>query len=280
MWGVRVVFVEPSFPRNQREFVRALASVGAEVIGIGESPQEALDDELRGWMRHYHQVPNVTDVGAMTSAVRWVQDRAWVDRLESTIEAHILSVAQVREACTIPGTSVRTAYLCRDKPSMKDALRAAGVPTAASTAADNAEQVQQFAKAVGFPLILKPRSGAGAADTTRVDNDDQLAQVLASFGAKGVDSIAVEEFVEGHEGFYDTLSDRRWRRGRLRVPLLPQRARGDADPLDLAAVHLHQPGRVGGRTTSSCGRWANGWSRRSGSEPARPTWNGSSDPRG
>ena len=149
MWGVRVVFVEPSFPRNQREFVRALASVGAEVIGIGESPQEALDDELRGWMRHYHQVPNVTDVGAMTSAVRWIQDRAWVDRLESTIEAHILSVAQVREACTIPGTSVRTAYLCRDKPSMKDALRAAGVPTAASTAADNAEQVQQFAKRWG-----------------------------------------------------------------------------------------------------------------------------------
>ena len=59
---------------------------------------------------------------------------------------------------------------------------------------------------MGFPLILKPRSGAGAADTTRVDDHDQLGQVLASFGAKGVDSIAVEEFVEGHEGFYDTLS--------------------------------------------------------------------------
>ena len=206
MNAVRVVFVEPNFPRNQREFVRALASVGAEVIGIGESPQEALDDELRGWMRHYHQVPSVVDVGAMTDAVRWIQDRAWVDRLESTIEAHILAVAQVRETCTIPGTSLRTAYLCRDKPSMKDALRAAGVPTAASTAADNAEQVQEFAKTVGFPLILKPRSGAGAADTTRVDDHGQLDQVLASFGAKGVDSIAVEEFVEGHEGFYDTLS--------------------------------------------------------------------------
>ncbi len=151
MCGVRVVFVEPSFPRNQREFVRALASVGAEVIGIGESPQEALDDELRGWMRHYHQVPSVVDVGAMTDAVRWIQDRAWVDRLESTIEAHILAVAQVREACTIPGTSVRTAYLCRDKPSMKDALRAAGVPTAASTAADNAEQVQAVRGRGGIP---------------------------------------------------------------------------------------------------------------------------------
>ena len=72
----------------------------------------------------------------MTDAVRWVQDKVWVDRLEATIEAHTLAAAQVREACGIPGTSVRTAWLCRDKPSMKQALREAGVPTAASTAAD------------------------------------------------------------------------------------------------------------------------------------------------
>jgi len=44
----------------------------------------------------------------MTRAVRWVQDKLWVDRLEATIEAHTMPAAQVREACTIPGTSVRT----------------------------------------------------------------------------------------------------------------------------------------------------------------------------
>jgi formate-dependent phosphoribosylglycinamide formyltransferase (GAR transformylase) len=203
---VNVIFVEPNFPKTQRHFVRALAEVGATVIGIGESPSEALDDELRGWMSHYHRVPTVVDVGVMTDTVRWIQSKLWVDRLESTIEAHIMSVAQVRENCTIPGTSVRTAWLCRDKPSMKEALRAAGVPTAASTAAETAAQVQEFADVVGYPLILKPRSGAGAADTTRVDNDSQLAAALATFGGQHVQSIAVEEFVEGHEGFYDTLS--------------------------------------------------------------------------
>ena len=62
----------------------------------------------------------------MTDAVRWIQDKVWVDRLEATIESHTLAAAQVRENCTIPGTSVRTAWLCRDKPSMKEALRAAG----------------------------------------------------------------------------------------------------------------------------------------------------------
>jgi carbamoylphosphate synthase large subunit len=204
--NVNVVFVEPSFPPTQRQFVRALAEVGASVIGVGERPTDALDDQLTTWMSHYHQVPSVVDVGVMTDAVRWIQDRLWVDRLEATIEAHTLATAQVRENCTIPGTSVRTAWLCRDKPSMKETLRAAGVPTAASTAADNADIVQAFANAIGYPLILKPRSGAGALDTVRVNNRAELDATLDRLGEQAVESIAVEEFVEGHEGFYDTLS--------------------------------------------------------------------------
>ena len=203
---VNVVFVEPSFPPTQRQFVRALAEVGASIIGVGERPTDALDEQLTTWMSHYHQVPSVVDVGVMTDAVRWIQNELWVDRLEATIEAHTLAVAQVRENCAIPGTSVRTAWLCRDKPSMKETLRAAGVPTAASTAADNAETVQAFANATGYPLILKPRSGAGALDIVRVNSRAELDAALGRLGEQAVESIAVEEFVEGHEGFYDTLS--------------------------------------------------------------------------
>ena len=203
---MNVVFVEPSFPASQRHFARALAEVGATVIGLGESPPEALDEQLRGWLHHYEQVPSVTDVAAMTQAVQWVQDRLWVDRLEATIEAHTLAAARVREACTIPGTTVQTAWLCRDKPSMKQALREAGVPTAASAAVGSAAGALAFAEQVGFPLILKPRSGAGASDTMRADNAADLEHALGIFGGQGVESIAVEEFVEGHEGFYDTIT--------------------------------------------------------------------------
>ena len=88
---------------------------------------------------------------------------------------------------------------------MKEALRAAGVPTAASRAAETADEVYEFADAVGYPLILKPRTGAGALDTTRVDSKAELEVALGMFGGQGVSSIAVEEFVEGHEGFYDTI---------------------------------------------------------------------------
>jgi carbamoylphosphate synthase large subunit len=203
---MNVVFVEPFFPSNQRQFARALAEAGAAVIGIGEYPADALDGQLKDWLYHYERVPSVTDVEAMTAAVRSVQDRIWVDRLEATVEAHTLPAAQVREACSIPGTSAQTAWLCRDKPSMKQALREAGVPTAASAAVDSADQVHAFAEQTGYPLILKPRSGAGALDTIRVDDPAGLDQALGVFGGQGVDSIAVEEFVEGHEGFYDTIA--------------------------------------------------------------------------
>jgi carbamoylphosphate synthase large subunit len=203
---MNVVFVEPFFPSNQRNFPRALAEAGATVIGIGEYPADALDDQLKGWMHHYEQVRSVTDVEAMTRAVRWVQDKLWVDRIEATIEAHTLAAAQVREACTIPGTSVRTAWLCRDKPSMKQVLREAGVPTAASAAVGSAAEARAFAGQVGFPLILKPRSGAGAAGTIRADSAADLDHALGVFGGEGVESIAMEEFIEGHEGFYDTIT--------------------------------------------------------------------------
>lgn len=201
---MNIVFVEPAFPNNQRRFVAALAGVGANVIGVGESPEDELGDELRGQLGAYYRVSNVTDVAQLDAAVAWAQDQAWVDRLESTIESHQMAAAQVREARGIPGTSVRTTWLCRDKPSMKQALREAGVPTAHSAAVDSADEAREFARQVGYPLILKPRAGAGAQGTVRVDSDTELSQALTSFG--GASSIAVEEFVEGHEGFYDTIA--------------------------------------------------------------------------
>jgi len=203
---MHVIFVEPRFPANQRQFVRALHAVGAKVTGIGESPVDALGDSLRGWLHAYEQVPSVCDEPAMLETVRRIQKREWVDRLEATIEAHILPVARVREACHIPGTSVQTAFLCRDKPAMKEALRKAGVPTARSTGAASADEVRAFANEVGYPLILKPRAAAGASGTVRVNDAKELEVAVAEQGFERGGSVAVEEFIEGHEGFYDTLS--------------------------------------------------------------------------
>jgi carbamoylphosphate synthase large subunit len=203
---VNVIFIEPSFPANQKQFVRALYEVGATVIGIGERPKDWLDDDLKKWLTHYEQVGSVVEEQAMAHAVHFVQSKVWVDRLEATIEAHVVPAAAVREQCGIPGTSLRTAYLCRDKPSMKEVLRGAGIPTAQSTAADNADELRAFAALAGYPIIIKPRSGAGASGTLKVDDSRAMKEAIAGIGFAHGASVAVEEFVEGHEAFYDTIS--------------------------------------------------------------------------
>src|SRR5689334_339869 len=204
---MHVVFIEPRFPGNQKLFVKALAQVGATVTAIGEGSKESLDEDLRHWLAHYEQVGNVCDEGAVLQAVRWIQGRKHVDRLEATIEAHIMPTAHVREAAGIPGTSVRTAFLCRDKPAMKEALRAGGIPCAASAGASSADEVRAFVERVGYPVILKPRDGAGASGATRADSDADLAQAMRELGMDQAGrEIAVEEFIEGHEGFFDTLT--------------------------------------------------------------------------
>ena len=203
---MHVLFVEPFFPAGQRQFVRALAAVGARVTGIGEAAPEYLGHELRSWLSGYEQVRSVVDEDALYAAVRRVQERGWVDRLEATIEAHILPTARVRERARIPGLSVKAAVLCRDKPQMKEFLREHGVPTAQSTGASAVAEAHTFADRVGYPLILKPRAGAGASGTERVDNRAQLDAGLARMGVGRGASIAMEEFISGHEGFYDTLT--------------------------------------------------------------------------
>jgi len=203
---MNIIFIEPSFPYNQREFVRGLFESGANIIGIGERPEEYLADDVKHWLGHYVQVQSVVHESTLLSAVKHIQSKIYVDRMEATVEAHIMAAAKVREATGIPGTSVKTAYLCRDKPAMKDALREAGIACAQSARADDSKSAHEFARQVGYPLIIKPPAGAGAAGTWKVHDENELDQVLVESGVVDGHEVAIEEFIEGHEGFLDTLT--------------------------------------------------------------------------
>src|SRR5262249_40864899 len=158
-------------------------------------------ETLRRGLYHFERVRSVTDENALTDAVRRTQARMPVDRLEATVEAHVLPAAHVRENLRIYGTTSRSAWLCPDKAAMKEAARGAGIACAASCRGSSADEIRAFAAKTGYPLILKPLDGAGAAGTRRVDNDDELAIGLRELGVDQGRAIAVEEFLDGHEGF-------------------------------------------------------------------------------
>ena len=203
---MHVAFVEPCFPNNQREFLRGLLSTGARISAISERPIEALPMELREGLFQYERVRSVVDEHAMAEAVKRLSQRVKVDRLEATVEAHVMAAAHVREQLQIHGTTSKTAWLCRDKPEMKAAARKAGVACAASARVTAIADAEAFAKDIGFPLILKPLDGAGASGTHKVENDEQLHSILGELGVANGREIAIEEFLTGEEGFYDTLA--------------------------------------------------------------------------
>ena len=203
---MHVVFIEPAFPKNQREFLRGLLSTGARVSAISERPPEALPNELREGLFQFERVRSVVDEHALAEAVKRLSQKARVDRLEATVEAHVMAAAHVREQLKIHGTTSRTAWLCRDKPAMKEAVRAQGIACAASARVTSVADAEAFAKATGYPLILKPLDGAGASGTHKVANDAELHTACDALRVAQGRTVAIEEFLEGHEGFYDTLS--------------------------------------------------------------------------
>ncbi|MEO1084751.1 MAG: ATP-grasp domain-containing protein, partial [Acidobacteriota bacterium] len=201
-----VVFIGPDLFSAYTDMVRGLEQAGAMITGVGHTPLRGLDPRLHRRLSHYVRVSSLLDMRTVLDAVRKIDRRRTVDQIETGDESLVLMAAQVREAMGLPGLTVRSATLCRDKPAMKEALREAGVPCAASTAAASLAELREFAEREGFPLILKPRAALGGLGTYRVDNVAELEKAAVQLKVHAGASVAVEEFVEGHEGFYDTLS--------------------------------------------------------------------------
>ncbi|MEN0063744.1 MAG: ATPase [Myxococcota bacterium] len=203
-----VLFVAPHFPANQRRFVDGLKRMGAHVTGIGDAPVDQLDPDVKRHLDGYEYVHNVTDANALLEAVRRVQARGpWVDRLEATIESHMLPTAMARQAAGIPGPTPEQINLCRDKFVMKQFLRERGIPCARNAMVTTSADLLGFVEQVGYPIVLKPRDGMGAHATYRLDTIEDARRALAETRLdEHAGTMTAEQFVSGHEGFYDTLT--------------------------------------------------------------------------
>ncbi len=203
---MHVIFLAPHFPANQIAFVRGLKRVGARVTGIIDTPLSHVASQVKELLDDVEVVDNVTSVAQVTDAVRRIQRRGpWVHHLEATVEAHTLTAAHVREATGIPGTPAITVERCRDKAVMKAFLEEQGIPVAKNRAVDSPAEARAFAAEVGFPVILKPRAGAGASGTVKVDDAAHLERVMDEL-RWGPGQLLMEEFLAGHEMIFDTLT--------------------------------------------------------------------------
>jgi len=200
-----VVFVGADLFSAYGDMVRGLKEAGARVSAVGMRPTGALDATLRRHLDAYVAVADLSSPVSIEGAARSLARARSIDLIETGDESLVLPTAQARAALGLEGLSVRSATLCRDKTAMKEVLRAAGVPCAASAAVSSMDALRTFVEREGFPVILKPRASLGGLGTSRANDLDELTRAATGLGVDRGASVQVEEFVEGHEGFYDTL---------------------------------------------------------------------------
>jgi hypothetical protein len=197
-----VVMISPGFPPEMAYFTRALAAVGATVIGVGDQPPSTVPPVARDALAHYEHV-ELSDAGTVLAALHGLARYTRIDRVECLWEPYMILAAQLRESFGLPGLTVEQTVPFRDKERMKQVIDAAGIRTPRHARATAVAGVWEAAARIGYPLIVKPIAGAGSADTYRANSAAELADALPLL--RHVPEVSVEEFVDGEEFTYDTV---------------------------------------------------------------------------
>ncbi len=201
---MHVLFLAPDTHVYNHGFVRALKQLGAKVSAIGTTSAERLSPAARHLLDGYRACERLLDVPALLRCARELASPGY-DRIETIDEPLVEPAAALREQLGVPGLPLRTARLCRDKVAMKRFLREHDVPCAQSDAVAGAAAARAFAERHGYPVIVKPIAGFGALRTFRCADAGELDRALQQLQPSEAQPVAIEEFVDGHEGFFDTM---------------------------------------------------------------------------
>ncbi|MBD1401625.1 ATP-grasp domain-containing protein [Pelovirga terrestris] len=199
------ICISPHFPPNFVSFWTRLAAAGIRVLGIAEEPYHLLPRELQQAMTEYYRVENLNDYGEVIRACGYFTHRyGKIDRIESHNEHWLELDAALRSDFNVSGIKDDEIMDMKLKSRMKKAFKKARVTVVDGTIVNDKAKAQTFIADHGYPVIVKPDNGVGAADTWRLNNDADLEHFLAR--KPGVDYF-MEPFVTGGIETFDGLVD-------------------------------------------------------------------------
>lgn len=202
-----IVFVAPFPIETTMRFARAAAKLDdVRLLGIMvEPPAHGSADA-----RMFHDIVRITDALSGQDVLDGVEvlkrRHGQVHRIIGILEPLMVQMGEAREKHGIPGTKAKTAELFRDKATMKDALRAAGLPVARHCLVTCAADAKKFAAEVGFPMVLKPPAGMGAKATFRVASEEALLRAVEGMRVEPANPVLAEEFLRGREYSFETVT--------------------------------------------------------------------------
>ncbi|MGN0298358.1 MAG: acetyl-CoA carboxylase biotin carboxylase subunit family protein [Lachnospiraceae bacterium] len=199
------VFMSPQFPSNYYLFCKQLKANGVNVLGVGDTPYDQLKTDLKNILTEYYKVDNMEDYNQVFKAIAFFSFKyGKIDWLESNNEYWLEQDAKLRTDFNIT-TGFKTPDMkkVKYKSEMKAYYKKAGIPTARYHLVNDYEGCVKFIEEVGYPVIVKPDNGVGAASTYRLKNIDEL-NYFFSTKDNSVPYI-MEEYVYGAVCSYDAI---------------------------------------------------------------------------
>lgn len=202
------IFISPQFPRTYWNFCDRLQKNGVNVLGIGDSPYDELDRNLKNSLTEYYKVNNMENYDEVYRAVAFFAFKyGKIDWVESNNEYWLEQDAHIRTDFNITtGAKLDEVANYKSKSAMKPFYAKAGVPTARCRRITTKEDAAAFLNEVDYPVIVKPDNGVGAADTYKLSDNKDLDNFFAN---KPDVPYVMEEFIEGDIYSYDAITDSR-----------------------------------------------------------------------
>ena len=201
------VFISPNFPLTYWQFCKELKNNGMRVLGIGDAPFDSLRTELKENLSDYYYVSSLENYDEVYRAVAYFAHKyGRIDWLESNNEYWLEKDAALRTDFNIrSGFQASDMERIKHKSKMKQYYEKVGIPVARYYMVKTLTGCRSFIKKVGYPVVVKPDNGVGAAATYKLTCDDELVAFFDSY-PKEVPYI-MEEYVYAQVNSYDAIID-------------------------------------------------------------------------
>ncbi len=199
----KLLYLSPlSCPDNVR-FLTYLPQYGIEAYAIGPERYEQLPKQLKMVLNDYASVDFSKPEEVLAKANDLHFRHGGFDWVESHTEHWLRYEALIREKLGVAGPKIEETETMRRKSRMKEQFEKSGVSIVPGKLVGNPEEAVDFAKKVGYPVILKPDDGTGSVGTYRVEDREKLRVALKEISFP----YFVEAFIDGHIETFDGLTD-------------------------------------------------------------------------
>jgi len=204
------VFISPNFPTNYWMFCRELKNNGLNVLGIGDQPYDELMPELKESLNEYYKVSSLENYDEVYRAVAYfIFKHGRIDWLESNNEYWLERDAHLRTEFHITsGFQDEDIPRIKYKSKMKAYYEKVGIPVARYLLPEGIEDSREFIAKVGYPVVVKPDNGVGAANTYKLKCDEDLVNFVNEWKTQYPEvPYIMEEFVHAEVNSYDAIID-------------------------------------------------------------------------